>query len=112
MTSKKAVGMLSQKAEEVAKEILKEIEANNSMKLYPHFDAHPDPKTVIAQSLLAFAEQASRQAAESMKEMCAVMALATYKYDEDPKGSRRELDCSQRIADKIRSLPIPEDGGR
>jgi hypothetical protein len=43
-------------AEDVAEEILKEIESNNSMKLFPHFDTHPDPRSVIAHALNAFAE--------------------------------------------------------
>lgn len=53
-------------------------------------------------------EQARKEAAESMRERCALAALTTYKYDADAMGSRRELECSQRIADKIRSLPLED----
>lgn len=52
--------------------------------------------------------KAVHSGAESMRERCANAALMTYKYDADPMGSRRELDCSQRIADAIRSLPLVE----
>lgn len=52
---------------------------------------------------ISFIETILRHAILSQIQKDAAIALTTYNYDQDPIGSRRELECSQRIANRIRA---------